>query len=127
LTIEPGGQWTPEGSLLLVVPELDTNVDPSSTMQVVNALIAANKTFDLLVMTGGEHGAGRRGPSAPYGDRKLYDFFLRSLRGIDPPNWNAVTRPATRVGSASDGGAAFGLGASWETIWAGWHVSNGRH
>jgi dipeptidyl aminopeptidase/acylaminoacyl peptidase len=32
-----------QGKLLLVVPELDTNVDPASTMQVVNALIAANK------------------------------------------------------------------------------------
>jgi dipeptidyl aminopeptidase/acylaminoacyl peptidase len=110
-----------QGKLLLVVPELDTNVDPSSTMQVVNALINANKTFDLLVMTGGEHGAGRRGPSAPYGDRKLYDFFLRSLRGVEPPNWNAVTRSApTRVGSAIGADPAALLGASWESIWAGW-------
>ena len=54
------------GKLLLVVGELDTNVDPSSTMQVVNALIKANKTFDLLVMPGEDHPAGRRGPSAPY-------------------------------------------------------------
>ena len=112
-----------QGKLLLVVPELDTNVDPSSTMQVVNALINANKTFDLLVMTGGEHGAGRRGPSAPYGDRKLYDFFLRSLRGIEPPNWNAVAGSAPRrVGSAIDADPAALLGASWESIWAGWTV-----
>ena len=62
------------GKLLLVIPELDTNVDPSSTMQVVNALIKADKQFDMLVMPGEEHGAGRRGPSAPYGDRKLWDF-----------------------------------------------------
>ena len=112
-----------QGKLLLVVPELDTNVDPSSTMQVVNALISANKTFDLLVMTGGEHGAGRRGPSAPYGDRKLYDFFLRSLRGIEPPNWNAVTRSTPRrVGNALDADGAALLGASWDSIWAGWNV-----
>ena len=45
-----------QGKLLLVVGELDTNVDPSSTMQVVNALIKANKTFDLLVMPGEDHG-----------------------------------------------------------------------
>ena len=112
-----------QGKLLLVVPELDTNVDPSSTMQVVNALINANKTFDLLVMTGGEHGAGRRGPSAPYGDRKLYDFFLRSLRGIEPPNWNAVVQAApTRVGSTPDANAVNLLGASWGSIWAGWNA-----
>jgi hypothetical protein len=42
-------------------------------MQVVNALIKANKTFDLLVMPGEEHGGGRRGPSAAYGDRKMWD------------------------------------------------------
>ena len=110
-----------QGSLLLIVPELDTNVDPSSTMQVVNALIAANKTFDMLVMTGGEHGAGRRGPSAPYGDRKLYDFFLRSLRGIEPPNWNAVTSSPTRVGSGLDD-MSLGLGQSWDAILAGWNA-----
>lgn len=46
-----------QGRLLLVVGELDTNVDPSSTLQVVNALIKANKTFDLLVIPGAGHGA----------------------------------------------------------------------
>jgi fermentation-respiration switch protein FrsA (DUF1100 family) len=56
-----------QGKVLLVVGELDTNVDPSSTMQVVNALIKANKTFDLLVVPGEDHGAGRRGITAAYG------------------------------------------------------------
>ena len=42
-----------QGKLLLIVGELDTNVDPASTMQVVNALIKANKDFDLLVIPGG--------------------------------------------------------------------------
>ncbi len=46
-----------EGDLLLVVGEMDTNVDPSSTMQVVNQLIKHNKPFDLLVVPG--HGARR--------------------------------------------------------------------
>jgi dipeptidyl aminopeptidase/acylaminoacyl peptidase len=41
-----------EGKLLLIVGELDTNVDPSSTLQVVNALIKANKKFDLLFVPG---------------------------------------------------------------------------
>jgi dipeptidyl aminopeptidase/acylaminoacyl peptidase len=39
-----------EGKLMLVVGEMDTNMDPSSTFQVVNALIKANKAFDLLVI-----------------------------------------------------------------------------
>jgi dipeptidyl aminopeptidase/acylaminoacyl peptidase len=37
-----------QGKLVLIVGELDTNVDPSSTLQVANALIKANKNFDLL-------------------------------------------------------------------------------
>ena len=49
-----------QGKVLLVVGELDTNVDPSSTLQVVNALIKANKDFELLVIPGAGHGAGRR-------------------------------------------------------------------
>ena len=49
-----------QGELLLVVGELDTNVDPSSTMQVVNALIKANKNFDLLVIPGADHTRRRR-------------------------------------------------------------------
>ncbi len=72
------------GDLLLIVGEMDTNVDPASTMQVVNALIKADKVFDLLVIPGGGHGMG-----GAYGERKMYDFFVRSLLGATPPKWNA--------------------------------------
>jgi dipeptidyl aminopeptidase/acylaminoacyl peptidase len=75
------------GKLLLMVGEMDTNVDPASTMQVVNALIKADKTFDLLVIPGGGHGIGVGGA---YGTRKLYDFFVHHLLGIAPPHWNAI-------------------------------------
>ena len=74
-----------KGELLLIVGELDTNVDPASTMQVVNALVKANKTFDLLVIPGGGHGMG-----GDYGQRKLYDFFVRHLLGVEPPHWNTI-------------------------------------
>jgi dipeptidyl aminopeptidase/acylaminoacyl peptidase len=73
------------GKLLLVVGEYDTNVDPSSTMQVVNALIKANKSFDLLVIPGADHTSG-----GPYGDRKRNDFFVHHLMGVEPPDRNAV-------------------------------------
>jgi dipeptidyl aminopeptidase/acylaminoacyl peptidase len=76
------------GALLLVVGELDTNVDPSSTLQVAKALVDAGKEFDLLVVPGGDHGVGRRGPTAAYGERKRYDFFVRHLLGQAPPSWN---------------------------------------
>ncbi|GBC83198.1 Prolyl tripeptidyl peptidase [bacterium HR10] len=73
------------GKVLLIVGELDTNVDPSSTMQVVNALIKANKTFDLLVLPGQGHTMG-----GAYGSRKMYDFFVHHLLGVEPPEWNAL-------------------------------------
>lgn len=72
------------GKLLLAVGEMDTNVDPASTMQVVNALIKANKTFDLLVLPGQNHGGW-----GEYYDRKRADFFVRELLNQQPPNWNA--------------------------------------
>src|SRR3989442_1516802 len=69
-----------QGKLLLIVAELDKNVDPSSTMQVVNALIKADKDFDLLVVPGAGHGIG----SGPYGTRRRNDFFVRNLLGVEP-------------------------------------------
>jgi len=72
-----------EGSLMLYVGEMDTNVDPSSTLQVVNALIKNKKTFDLLVIPGSNHTNG-----GVYGDRKRYDFFVHHLLGVEPPEWN---------------------------------------
>ncbi len=72
-----------EGALLLIVGEMDTNVDPSSTFQVVNALIKAGKRHDLLFVPGGGHGAG-----GAYGQRLLQDFFVHHLLGVEPPDWN---------------------------------------
>jgi dipeptidyl aminopeptidase/acylaminoacyl peptidase len=73
-----------QGDLLLVVGEMDTNVDPSSTMQVVNQLIKHNKDFDLLYIPGAGHGSG-----GAYGEHKRFDFFVRHLLGTEPPKWNA--------------------------------------
>jgi len=77
--------WRLRGKLLLFVGELDTNVDPSSTMQVVNALIKANKTFGLLVLPGQNHSSG-----GDYGERVRRDFFVRHLLGVEPPDWNKI-------------------------------------
>jgi dipeptidyl aminopeptidase/acylaminoacyl peptidase len=71
-----------QGNLLLTVGELDRNVDPASTMQVVNALIKADKDFDMLVVPGAGHGVGER----PYASRRRMDFFVRHLLGVDPPS-----------------------------------------
>ena len=77
--------WRLKGKLLLYVGEMDTNVDPASTMQVVNALIKAGKTFEMLVLPGLNHTSG-----GVYGERKRYDFFVRHLLGIKPPDWNII-------------------------------------
>ncbi len=76
VTLAPGLK----GKLLLIVAEMDTNVDPASTMQVVNALIRADKDFELLVVPGSDHGAAE----SPYGRRRRADFFVRNLLGVEP-------------------------------------------
>ena len=81
-----------QGKLLLIVSELDTNVDPASTLQVVNALLKANKVFDFLIIPGGGHGAGRRELYKEYGDRKRNDFFVHNLLGVEPPDWNVPAK-----------------------------------
>ena len=74
-----------ERPLMLVVGELDDNVDPSSTYQVVNALIKANKDFELVVIPGAHHTVGES-----FGEHKRYDFFVKNLLGVNPPKWNDV-------------------------------------
>jgi dipeptidyl aminopeptidase/acylaminoacyl peptidase len=75
--------WRLKGKLLLIMGEMDRNVDPSSTMQVVNRLIKAGKVFDLLVVPGAGHGVRGR-----YGERKLLDFFVRNMLAEPTPDWN---------------------------------------
>jgi dipeptidyl aminopeptidase/acylaminoacyl peptidase len=79
-----------QGHVLLVVGELDTNVDPSSTMQVVNQLIKHDKDFDLLYIPGAGHGAG-----GAYGEHKRFDFFVRHLLGMKAPDWTDRDRKAS--------------------------------
>ncbi|HLO98069.1 MAG TPA: DPP IV N-terminal domain-containing protein [Fimbriimonas sp.] len=68
------------GKLLLMVGENDTNVDPASTYQLVDALIQANKDFEFIAMPNVGHGAA----GTPYGRRRLMDFFVRNLLGVEP-------------------------------------------
>ena len=84
-----------QGKILLIVGELDTNVDPSSTLQVVSALLKANKNFDFLMIPSAEHNAGRGGEFGAYGERKRFDFFVRHLLGQNPPDWSAPTTTNT--------------------------------
>ncbi|MNT75248.1 Prolyl oligopeptidase family protein [compost metagenome] len=72
-----------EGNLLLIVGELDDNVDPSSTFQLVDALIKARKNHDFIMVPGMGHSSG-----GDYGERKRRDYFVKHLLGVDPPAWN---------------------------------------
>jgi dipeptidyl aminopeptidase/acylaminoacyl peptidase len=72
-----------QGKLMLIVGELDTNVPPESTFRLADALIKAEKEFELVVIPGADHTSG-----GPYGDRKRTDFFVRHLLGVETPNWN---------------------------------------
>jgi dipeptidyl aminopeptidase/acylaminoacyl peptidase len=76
-----------QGKLFLIVGEMDSNVPPESTMRVVDALVRARKDFDLLVVPNGGHGMG-----GAYGQRRMEDFFVRHLQGIEPPNRNTGTQ-----------------------------------
>ena len=75
-----------QGHLFLVVGEMDKNVPPESTMRFVDSLVRARKDFDLLVIPNGGHGAG-----GEYYQRRLKDFFVRYLQGVEPTNHNAPT------------------------------------
>lgn len=72
-----------EGDLMLIVGEIDDNVDPASTFQVADALIEADKEFELVVMPGFRHTSG-----GEYGTRKRMDFFIEHLMGKETPDWN---------------------------------------
>jgi dienelactone hydrolase len=78
-----------QGKVLIIVGEMDNNVDPASSLQVVNALVKAHKHFDMLFIPGQNHGVGILG-SEHYRD----DYFVRYLLKVEPPDWNRVSLPA---------------------------------
>ena len=75
--------WRLKGKLLLINGELDDNVDPASTLQVVSELMKANKDFDQLYLPGKTHALG-----GPFEMHKMHDFFVRHLLKQDPPAWD---------------------------------------
>ncbi len=71
-----------KGHLLLAHGGMDSNVPPYNTYLVVDALIKANKDFDLLIFPNAGHGYGRDGR---YMMRRRWDYFVRHLMGAEPP------------------------------------------
>ena len=70
-----------KGKLLLAHGTLDSNVPVSNTMLVVDALIEANKDFDLLLFPNRGHGFSNEA----YMMRRRWDYFVTHLRGAEPP------------------------------------------
>lgn len=83
--------WRLQGRALIIVGELDTNVDPASSLQVVNALVKAHKHFDMLYIPGQDHGVGILA-NEHYRD----DYFVHYLLGVEPPDWNKVSLAPVR-------------------------------
>ena len=80
-----------KGRLLLAHGTMDDNVPPSNTLLVVDALIKANKDFDLLMIPNARHGYGG---ASSYMMRRRWDYFVRYLLGGTPPN-EYVLKPTT--------------------------------
>lgn len=70
-----------QGKLLLAHGMMDTNVHPSSTLLMVEALIEAEKDFDLLVLPSAGHGFG----NSRYFMKRRWDYFVEHLQNIAPP------------------------------------------
>jgi len=64
--------------LLLVTGDMDNNVHPAGTLRVVEALIKANKRFDMMIMPGQRHGFGNM---QQYFDRLVWYYFAQHLLG----------------------------------------------
>jgi dipeptidyl aminopeptidase/acylaminoacyl peptidase len=85
-----------QGNLMLIVGEMDDNVPTESTYRLVDALIKADKDFDLIVAPGQGHGMG-----GEYGQRRMQEFFVRHLQGKQLPNRNSTS--SSSVASAPGG------------------------
>jgi len=70
-----------QGKLLLAHGDVDENVPIAATLKLVDALIKANKDFELIILPNRNHGFG----TDPYFVRRRWDFFVRHLLGVTPP------------------------------------------
>ncbi len=84
-----------QGKLLLIHGMMDDNVPPYNTLLVVDALMKANKNFDMLMLPHARHGYGADGA---YIMRRRWDYFVQYLQGNTPPREYQMgrLRPSTR-------------------------------
>ncbi len=84
-----------KGKLLLAHGTMDDNVPPYNTLLVVDALIKANKDFDLILIPNARHGYGQ---ASYYMMRRRWDYFVKNLLGAEPPkNYELKPTPDPRM------------------------------
>jgi dipeptidyl-peptidase 4 len=95
-----------KGKLLLAHGTMDDNVPPSNTLLVVDALIKANKDFDLIMIPNARHGYGQNALGQPtnaawYMMRRRWDYFVKNLLGAEPPKeYELKSKPDPRMAAA---------------------------
>jgi dipeptidyl-peptidase 4 len=78
-----------KGHLMLIHGTMDNNVPPYNTYLVADALIKANKEFDLLMVPNSGHGY----TPGNYVMRRRWDYFVKHLLGVDPPRDYVIPSP----------------------------------
>jgi dipeptidyl aminopeptidase/acylaminoacyl peptidase len=78
---------------MLVHGTMDNNVPPNNTLVLVDALVAANKDFDLLMLPNQRHGYGA---DNAYTTRRRWDYFVKNLLGAEPPKEYEMSQPRGR-------------------------------
>lgn len=78
-----------QGRLLIEHGDIDDNVHPVETIRFADALMNANKNFDMLFVPNMYH--GESGPHAPYLIRRRWDYFVQYLLGVTPPSGFALS------------------------------------
>ena len=71
-----------KGKLMLAHGAMDDNVPPYNTYLVIDALVKANKDFDLIIFPNARHGFGA---ASNYMTRRRWDYFVKHLLGAEPP------------------------------------------
>ena len=84
-----------KGHLLLAHGMMDNNVPPYNTLLVVEALINANKDFDLLLFPSQAHGYGNK---SNYMMRRRWDYFVKWLLDAEPPKEYEIKASTRRGG-----------------------------
>ena len=82
-----------KGHLMLAHGTMDDNVPPSNTLLVADALIKANKDFDLVLIPNARHGYGQ---ASLYMMRRRWDYFVKNLMGAEPPKEYEIKPPSAR-------------------------------